>query len=112
MHVVVLDLVLQKVGEKKDDTNLLDSTRKQHGYQPYFFAASDFERGAQKSVYGELRVIDLPQLGMKMHIRVTGLKVEPTSPNPSQGLGYQFDDLTLEITTQSLAEGTSKKSVE
>jgi hypothetical protein len=33
-----------------------------HGYQPYSFAASDFARGAQNSIYGDLRVIDLREL--------------------------------------------------
>jgi hypothetical protein len=109
-HVVVLDLVLQRVGRRNDDPNLLDSTGKLHGYQPYFFAASDFAGGAQKSIYGDLRVIDSHRLGMEMHVKVVGVNVEPTPASSSQAPGYQFDDLTLQITTQSLAGGTSEKS--
>lgn len=108
-HVVVLDLLLQKPGQTEDDPNLLDSTGKLHGYQPYVFAASDFAGGIQKSAYGESRVIDLPKLGMQMRVKVADAHVESASAGSSQGLGYQFDDLTLEITTQSLAEGRSNK---
>src|ERR1035441_3396478 len=61
-HVVVLELVLQRRGRKRDDSNLLHPTGKLHGYQPYSFAASDFARGAQNSIYGDLRVIDLREL--------------------------------------------------
>jgi hypothetical protein len=110
-HVVVLDLVLQKPGQTEDDPNLLDSTGNLHGYQPHIFAASDFAGGAQKSAYGESRVIDLPKLGMQMRVKVSDVHVEPTSAGSSQGLGYQFDDLTLEMTTQSVAEGRSNKLV-
>ena len=99
-HVVVLDLILQKPDEKDDDSNLLDSTGKLHGYQPYFFAASDFAGGVQKSAYGELRVIDLRKLGMQMRVKVADVHVEPTPAGPSQQPGYQFDNLTLEVTTQ------------
>jgi len=108
-HVVVLDLVLQRAGIRRDDTNLLDSTGKLHGYQPYFFAASDFVHGAQKSVYGELRVIDLHQHGMEMHIKVAAVNVEPTLASSSQRPDYQFDNLTLEITTENRAERSSEK---
>ena len=107
-HVVVLELVLQRRGRKRDDSNLLDPTGKLHGYQPYSFAASDFARGAQNSIYGDLRVIDLHQLGMELRVKVTGVNVEPTPTNSSKAPGYQFDDLTLQITTQSVAGGTSK----
>lgn len=107
-HVVVLELVLQRPDKKGDDSNLLDSTGKLHGYQPYFFAASDFARGAQKSAYGELRVIDVHRLGMEMRITVAEVSVEQITPSPSQGPGYEFENLTLEITTQSPGEETSR----
>ena len=111
-HVVVLDLVLQRADQKDDDSNLLDSTGKLHGYQPYFFAASDFAGGVQKSAYGELRVIDLRKLGMEMRIKVADVHVEPMPAGPSQRLGYQFDNLTLEVTTQSLTEEGPAKSAQ
>jgi len=108
-HVVVLGLVLQRPSEREDDMNLLDSTEKLHGYQPYDFAASDFAEGAQKSIYGESRIIDLPKLGMHIRVKVADVHVEPTSAGGSQVLGYQFEELTLEITTQILAEGSSNR---
>jgi hypothetical protein len=109
-HVVVLDLVLQRSGRRRDDSNLLDSTGKLHGYQMYNFAASDFARGAKNSAYGDLRVFDLHQLRIEMRVKVADVNVEPTSPNSSGSSGYQFNDLKLQITTQSLAEGNSKKA--
>ena len=101
-HAVVLDLVLQGPDRRGDDSNLFDTTGKLHGYQPFFFAASDFVRGPQNSSYGGLRVIDLHQLGMRMRVKVAEVNVEPTAPNSSHASGYQFNDLTLQITTQSL----------
>lgn len=109
-HVVVLDLVLQKPGRETDDSNLLDVTGRLHGYQPYVFAASDFVRGAQKSVYGESRVINLRKLGMEMHVKIAQVHVEPTPTGSSQGLRYQFNDLSLKITTQNLAQESSGRS--
>ncbi len=110
-HVVVLDLVLQRINTRRSNWNLLYPTGNWHGYQPFFFGASDFARGVQNSIYGDLRVIDLHQLGMEMHVKVTGVNVEPTAANFSQAQGYQFDNLSLQITTRSLSGGTSKKSV-
>ena len=108
-HVVVLDLVLRRPGVEGDDTNLLDSTGKLHGYQPYVFAASDFRGGAQKSAYGESRVIEVRELGMALRIKVAEVHVETTPTGSSHVLGYRFDDLILDITTQGLAEGPSDK---
>jgi hypothetical protein len=108
-HVVVLDLALQRPGEGADGTNLLDSTGKLHGYQPYVFAASDFAGGAQRSAYGDSREIVLQKLGVALHIKVADVHVETTPTGSFQTLGYQFDDLILEITTQKLAEGSFSK---
>ena len=102
-RVVALHLILQRPDERDDDSNLLDSTGKLRGYQPYYFAASDFAGGVQKSAYGELRVIDLRKLGLQMRVKVADVHVEPTPANPSQRFGYQFDNLTLEVTTQGLS---------
>ncbi len=109
-HVVVLDLVLQGPGKNADDATLLDSTGNLHGYQPYVFAASDFVAGAQKSAYGESRVIDLRKRGMEMRVKVAEVHVGPTPTGSSPRLGYRFDSLTLEITTQSLAGKSPNKS--
>lgn len=109
-NVIVLDLFLQKPGVKPDHSNFLDWTGKLHGYQPYVFAASDFAGGAQKSMYGESRKIDLPKLGMQMRVKVLDVHVEPTPEASAQVPNYQFDDLSLEITTQGFAEGSSVNS--
>jgi len=93
---------------KPDDSNLLDWTGKLHGYQPYVFAASDFAGGAQKSVYGESRKIDLPKLGMQVRVKVLDVHVEPTPEDSAQALSYQFGDLSLEITTERLTEAANK----
>jgi hypothetical protein len=102
-----LELILQEPGKKPDHSNLLDWTGNLHGYQPYDFGAWDFVNGAQKSSYGQSRVIKLRKLGMEMHVKVIKVHVEPTSADSSQEPNYQFNDLTLEITTQSLAKGGS-----
>jgi hypothetical protein len=99
-HVVVLELVLRQAEEKVGDSNLLDVTGRLHGYQPYFFAASDFAQGAQRSIYGRSRVIDLPRLGMKMTITVTNVNVKPIESRSSGPLHFQFDDCVLQISTQ------------
>ena len=101
-HVAVLDLVLQRLGREKDETNLMDPTGKLHGYQPYIFAASDFSQGTQKSVFGELRTIPLDRLKMECIVKVKGVSVSPTS-------GYEFDNLALEITTKTSVKARSKK---
>lgn len=105
-HVVVLELVLQKKAGR-NDPNLLDWTGKLHGYQPYSFAASDFARGPQNSTYGDERVIESRKLGMRIRVEVVAVNVEPIGENTSESLPYQFDELTLRVTTQSLAGGVS-----
>jgi len=111
-HIVVLDLVLQRAGRHKDDSNLLDSTGKLHGYQQYDFAASDFAHGAPNSIYGDTRVIDLPQLGIKIRIKVVAVNVEPTTSFSAETPGYQFNDLTLRVTAKKLAKVDSMKSIQ
>jgi hypothetical protein len=98
-----LVLTLEKPGRRPDQSNLLDWTGRLHGYQPYDFGAWDFVNGVPKSIYGESRVIKLRKLGMEMRVKVVEVHVEPTADES----GYQFEDLTLEITIQSLAEEIS-----
>jgi len=108
-HVVVLELVLHRPGRRNKDSNLFDPTGRLFGYQRWDFAASDFVRGAQDSIYGDTRVINLPKLGMEMHVKVAAVSVEPTPPNSPESLPYQFKELTLQVTAQKLAKGDSKK---
>jgi hypothetical protein len=103
-HAVVLDLVLQEIGKRKKGLNLLDSRGKLHGYQPYFFAASDFTHGAQNSEYGILRVIDLQKLGIELLVTVFDVHVESTTATSLGAPRYRFGDLTLQIRTESRAE--------
>jgi hypothetical protein len=101
-HVVVLELELRGRETEPDNSNFLD-TGKLHGYQPYFFAASDFARGIQKSVYGQSRVIELHRLGMKMRITVGRVSVKPIEHRSSDSLQYEFRDLVIQVTTESVA---------
>lgn len=104
-HVVVLELFLRKPGKNTSSLNLLDPSGHVHGYQRYDFAASDFVNGAQKSRYGETRVVTLPRLGMEVLIKVTEVHVKPITENQVQGMEYQFGDLTLQINAQSPSNG-------
>jgi hypothetical protein len=97
-HVVVLDLRLQKAGAVPDDVNLFEPTGKLHGYQPHFFAASDFADGARKSLYGATRVIPLRDLGMTVEIKVVEVHVERIS-DPIAGYTVEFEALKLAINT-------------
>jgi len=108
-HVVVMDLMLQKLGNTKSEGNLLDPTGQLHGYQPYTFAASDFSKGIQKSAFGEIRVIALDRLKMKLTIKVKDAGVSPIFSS-SEVAAYQFDALTLEITTNEMAKAIPKSS--
>jgi hypothetical protein len=108
-QVVVLDLVLQKQFGNGKDTNLLDTTGKLHGYQPYVLAASDFANGAQESRYGEVRMIDLAKIGIKINVKVAEVHVKRTSAASPQALNYEFDDLTLEIATGPSIEGRDSR---
>lgn len=102
-HVVVLELVLLKPGEKAMYGNLLDTTGA-FGYQDYVFAALDFVHGARKSAYGDTRLIKLQRLGMEMLIRVVEVHVAPAPRYvPNQAVA-QFRNLTLQITIRGLQE--------
>lgn len=96
-HVVNLELFLERSDEKGNGQNLLDVTGRLHGYQPYYFAASDFARGAQKSTYGDVRVIDVPRLKLELRTKIIGVSVEPIDSDAPRPLSYQFDRLNLEI---------------
>ncbi len=109
-HVVVLDLLLQRSDAKNTNANLVDPTGRLHGYQPYVFAASDFAHGTKKSIYGDTRVMNLEKLGIAIRAKVVDVKVKPTPVGSRQELPYQFDSLTLEISTQPLAARTTSQS--
>jgi hypothetical protein len=103
---VVLVLVLQKLGSSGKGENLFWAGTTPHGYQPWFFAASDFARGAERSIYGESRIIQLRRLGMEMrvkvgNVRVTKVNVKRLLGSSSVGLEYEFENLTLIVTIKS-----------
>jgi len=108
-HVVVLELVLRRPHARENDSNLLDAGKNWHGYQPFFFAASDFAAGAQHSRYGDSRAINLPRLRMQVRTKVTEVNVEKTSTNSPLGPVYQFDSLTVEVATKKLEEKPNEK---
>jgi len=103
-HVVVLDAVLEKGNKTHAERNLLNTSPKSHGYQPHLFAALDFANGIEKSAYGNLRVISLPELGISVELKVLEVKVTGISTNPSSGAGYAFTNLTIEVRTRTLSE--------
>jgi hypothetical protein len=91
-HVVTLELVLRRPGDKTDAPNLLDPTERRHGLQAYDFAADDLAHGAQKSAFGEKRTVSLKNLGLVLRIAVSKALVSPISAG-----NYQFGSLELQI---------------
>lgn len=65
-----------------------------HGYQKFFFAATDFEHGAAKSGYGNPRTIELPRLGVTVQVTIVRVAVGPASATAAVS---EFKDLTLKI---------------
>jgi hypothetical protein len=107
-QVVVMALVLARSDKKAlaYDGNLLDPKGMWHGYAPFIFAAHDYVRGVQKSIYGATRVIRLQDLGAEMHVKVVAVHVVPI-PGSSFLDGdsnYQFQDLRLAISTRALSD--------
>jgi hypothetical protein len=74
--------------------NLFEPTGNWHGYQKFFFAASDFEHGAARSSYGNPRTIELPRLGVAVQITIVRVAVGPASATAAVP---EFKDLTLKI---------------
>ena len=96
-NIVVVELVMQGTSSSSHKANLLDATGRLHGMQKWFFAASDLAHGAQRSVYGTTRAIDLPRLGITVEAKVVRAGVKPTPATAAMPAGYRFTDLTLEV---------------
>src|SRR5580704_16928735 len=96
-HVVTLELVLRRPGNKTDAPNLLDPTGRRHGLQSYDFAADDLAQGVQKSAFGEKRTVSLKSLGLVVRIDVSKATVSPISAG-----NYQLDVLDLQIEADNL----------
>jgi hypothetical protein len=102
---ISLELILSRSPSlKKDDfDNLFDPTGHVMGYQPYTFAASDFLKGAAKSIGGSNRSLYLRDLGIAVHIKVMGANVYKTNePRRVGTYDYAFDNLSLEVSTSNL----------
>jgi hypothetical protein len=91
-HVVLLELVLHRPGDKSDAPNLLAPTRRWHGLQRFHLNADDLAQGAQKSVFGARRTFTLKELGIVVRLAVLKATVSPISSR-----NYQLDALDLQI---------------
>jgi len=95
-HVVTLELVLRRPGDKTDAANLFDPTGTRHGLQAYDFAASDLAQGVKKSAFGEKRTVSLRDLGLMVQIVISKAAVSPISAG-----SYQIDALDLQIEAEN-----------
>jgi len=91
-HVVTLELVLRHPGENSTSANLLDPTGKRHGLQAYDFAAADLAQGADKSAFGEKRVLSPKNLSLTLQVTISRTTVKPTSE-----AAYEIERLDLQI---------------
>lgn len=91
-HIVTLELVLRRPGDKTHAANLFDPTGRRHGLQAYDFAAGDLADGVEKSAFGEKRTVSLKSLGLVVRIGVSKATVGPISPG-----AYQVDALDLQV---------------
>lgn len=96
-HVVTVELVLQKRGDKPNGPNLLDPTGRRHGLQAYDFAASDLAKGVQKSAFGKNRTIPLKNLEMIVRVVISSAKVARIS-----AAKYQLEALKLKIEVNNI----------
>jgi hypothetical protein len=78
-HVVVLDLVLGRRGEKADTSRNLfyPPGTNWHGLQPWIFGASDFRRGIAKSINGASRYVHVEYRGIVVQIDVLKADILP-----------------------------------
>ena len=96
-HVAELNLVLQPLGKKRSDVNLLIVNRRWHGYQPYTFGAADYVKRAKNSVFGEERTINIPHSQTQLVADVTEVQVEAEKPDQLGKIHYRFIKLVLRI---------------
>lgn len=110
-RVVVLELVLQKRSSTDHEANLLDTTGRLHGYQPYFFAASDFAHGAYRSAYDDKRDMNIRSIGMDIQVKVISVAVEPVRENVTTSTQYRFTGLSLQVSADgAVADSSSAAS--
>jgi len=95
-HVVTVELVLRYPDANPDSPNLLDTTGKLHGLQPYDFAAADLAQGVGESAFGKERIVVLKELGLIVEMTVSRAEVRPTANGH-----YQIDTLEVQIAIRS-----------
>jgi hypothetical protein len=104
-HIGELDLVLQPLGDRGRDLNLLVVNDKWHGYQPYTFGAADYVRGANNSAAGVERVIDVPHLHAQLVVDVVEVQVDAEKPDDLGKVRYWFSKLVLRISMRDRPGG-------
>jgi hypothetical protein len=95
--VAVLNLVLQPVSSRSENTNLLVVNERWHGYQPFTFAAMDYANGAEHSVFGIQRRIAVRNSEMQLIADMREVKVGADGPDATK-----FLRLSLQIEIQEI----------
>jgi hypothetical protein len=94
---------LGKINGGRDQRNLLYPNPNWHGYQPFFFLASDLAENPENRIDPTTRrEFNLPKLKIRLVTEIERVDVEPISPSASSSHKYQFNDLVLRITTGPL----------
>lgn len=99
-NVIGLNLDVVRLGMKTLG-NVLEINDKVHGYQPFNFAASDFERGAPNSIYGKTRQVQNKKLKILITIDVLDSQIEPTS-HSNNYYRFQFGSMTFRVDVKDM----------
>jgi hypothetical protein len=67
------------------------------------FAASDMTKGAEKSAFGAMRVIRLPQAKMSIRVKIDSVQVSKIDA-PADAYGYKFEALHILVTCEPLVK--------
>ena|GEM_PF-5214844 len=110
-------LVLLKAGGQGDDVNLL-APADGHGMQPYVFNALDLRGGIDKSVFGPVRRMNVPEAGLTVMVRLKDVKVSVAPHKTPPGISQfpeiakmwpaypQPDDLRFDLLVEQLPGGS------
>lgn len=104
-NLVVVELVMEGTSRSERGSNRLYPTGRLHGYQKWYFAASDFAHGPAKSIYGSSRTIDVPKLGLEVRVTVVRVAVKATPATSSAPAQHRFVALTLKVVAQAVSAG-------
>jgi len=98
-----MELVMEDATRTARTRNLLYPQGNWHGYQAFFFAASDFVHGPRRSIFGRSRIVQRSSLGISVEITVEQVAVEPTRATRSTppASKFTFKSLVLEITVRT-----------